>query len=188
VSDIDEWSWAWGSVYAAGVIAQGAALPFTSDHGKRIDLYVGVASTGFGALSLTLLPLQLTVPLRSARGHLQDPDRCAALARAEATLFKVDKDQRLATSWVGHAGNILVNVGIGLILGLGYDRWSSGALSMGVGIAVGEGNAFTQPHHLKDVIERYRSGRFDLMAPRMTWAVVPLASPEMHGAAVRVSW
>jgi hypothetical protein len=188
VSDIDQWSWTWGGVYAAGAVAQAAALPFTSDHGKRIDLYVGVASTSFGALTLTALPLQLTVPLRLARGHFAEADRCAALARAERTLFKVEKDQRLATSWVGHVGNILVNVGIGLILGLGYDRWSSAALSAGVGIAVGEANAFTQPHHLRDVIERYRSGRFDLMAPRMTWAVVPIAGPQMSGAAVRVSW
>jgi hypothetical protein len=188
VSDIDQWSWAWGGVYAAGAAAQAAALPLVDDHGKRIDLYVGVASTSFGALTLTLLPLQLTVPLRLARRHFGDADRCAALARAEATLFSVDKDQRLATSWVGHVGNILVNVGIGLILGLGFDRWPSAALSMGVGIAIGEGNAFTQPHHLRDVIERYRSGRFDLMAPRMTWAVVPIAGPQMSGAAVRVSW
>lgn len=188
VEDIDTWSWSWGGVYAAGVIAQGVGIPFTNDRGKKIDLEVGVAATGFGFLALTVLPLQLTLPLRGARRHWDAAHPCETLARAERTLLSVDKDQRLANGPLAHVGNVAVNVGIALILGLGYGRWSSAALNGGIGVVVGEANALTQPHHLRDVLERYRSGRFDLMSPRLAWSVAPLATRDLTGAALRLTW
>jgi hypothetical protein len=191
VSDIDAWSWGWGSVYVAGTIVQAVALVPTTDHGKRIDLEVGAISTTVGALSLTVLPLQLTLPLRSARSHWGDADKCAVLARAEHTLASVEKDQALANSIVGHIGNVAVNLGIALILGVGYHQWSSAAISGGVGVAIGEANAFTQPHHLHDVLMRYRTGRFDGPdAPPLSvaWSVAPVVSPQMSGLKLAVTW
>ena len=188
IQEIDTWSWSWSGVYAAGVIAQGVAIPFTADRGKRIDLDVGTGATGFGLLALSVLPLQLTLPLRAARRHLDDAPACASLARAERALIRVERDQALANGPLAHIGNVAVNLGLALLLGLGYGRWSSGALNGGVGVLVGEANAFTQPHHLRDVLERYRSGRFDLTSPRVVWAVVPVATRELTGAAVRITW
>ena len=191
VEDIDAWSWTWGSVYSAGAITQGVALTQTVNPGNRTDLTVGVISTAFGASSLTLLPLQLTVPLRSARRHINDPDTCASLARAERTLVSVEKDQALANGILAHIGNVAVNAGIALILGLGYDRWKSAAISGGVGVAIGEANAFTQPHHLREVLERYRSGHLDvppLPESSIAWSIVPVATPQMSGAAIVGAW
>jgi hypothetical protein len=191
IGDIDRWSWAWGAVYGAGVVAQGVALVPTTDHGKRIVLEVGAASTGVGFLSLTVLPLKITLPLRTARRHLNDPDPCAALARAEHILESANKDQLLGTGIVGHLGNILVNVGIGLILGLGYNQWTPAVESMVVGIGVGEANAFTQPHHLADVLARYRSGRLDgpdVPPLSVSWSIRPVATPQMTGAALTLAW
>ncbi len=192
VSDIDLWSWSWGGVYTAGTIAQGVLLSLTQDHGKRIDYEVGVVSTGFGALSLTLLPLQLTLPLRSAARSLHGAggDPCLALARAEQTLRSVDKDQALAVSIVGDIGNVVVNLVFGGILGA-YGRWSTAAISVGVGIPIGEANGFTQPHHLRDVLDRYRAGQLDAHAtpgPALTWAIVPLVAPGTTGAALAMTW
>src|SRR6185437_4162631 len=60
VRDIDTWSWAWGGIYTAAALGQGIALAITTNHATKIDLAVGAISAGFGALSLTLLPLKLT--------------------------------------------------------------------------------------------------------------------------------
>jgi len=188
IGDIDTWSWTWGGIYTAAAVVQGALIPGAPNHGQQVDLVVGTGSAAFGALALTLLPLQLTLPLRSARGHWGDPDRCATLARAERALFRAEKDQALATGILGHVGNVVVNAGLALLLGLGYGRWSSAALNGGIGLAVGETNAFTQPHHLADVVERYRSGRFDLRSPRLSWAVAPVLSTGMAGLELRARW
>ena len=193
VRDIDTWSWTWGGIYTAAAIAQGTVLVVTTDHATKIDLAVGTIAAAFGALSLTLLPLKLTLPMRSAshaadqRGLGEDP--CLALAGAERTLLGVARDQALSTGIVGHIGNVAVNLGIVLILGLGYGHWVSAALSGGIGLAVGETNAFTQPHHLAEVLEHYRSGRLDSTTPKLSsWSVVPVVSPTMSGATVVFAW
>jgi hypothetical protein len=161
IRDVDIWSWTWGSVYVAGSAAQGIVAGVTSDRGLRIDLTVGSIAAGFGALSLFGLPLRVTLPLRDARGAWSDADRCRLLAQAEATLVEASDRERLATSWVPHVGNVLLNAGIALILGLGYGRWQSAAISGGIGVAVGEANVLSQPHHLPGLLERYRAGRLE---------------------------
>ena len=193
VRDIDAWSWTWGGIYTAGTIGQGIALGLTTNHATKIDLTVGTIAAGFGALSLTLLPLKLTLPMRSASDAAKQKrlgeDPCLALASAERTLLRVEKDQALATGIVPHIGNVAVNLGIALILGLGYGHWVAAALSGGIGFAVGETNAFTQPHHLAEVLEQYRSGRLDEATPKLSsCAVVPVVSPSMSGAAVVFVW
>jgi len=192
VRDIDIWSWTWGSIYTAGTIAEATALGLTTNHANRIDLTVGTIATAFGALSLTLLPLKLTLPLRSASDAAKrsrgGEDPCLALADAERSLFRVAKYQAFSTGIVGHIGNVAVNIGIALLLGLGYGHWTSAALSGGIGLAVGEANAFTQPHHLAGVIERYRSGRLDGASPKVSWVVAPVVSPSMSGLTLSVAW
>jgi len=188
IHDVDVWSWTWGSVYTAGTIAQAAALPLTHDRGARTDLTVGVISTAVGAVSLYGLPLQLTLPLRASRRRWDDTDRCAVLARAERTLVSVESDQALANGLLAHLGNVAVNAGIALILGLGYGRWTSAALSGGVGVAVGEANAFTQPHHLRGVLARYRSGQLAEPAGGLAWSLRPVVAGGMSGALLTVAW
>jgi hypothetical protein len=193
VHAIDSWSWTWGGIYAAGTVAQGTALALISDHATKIDLTVGTIAAGFGALSLTLLPLKLTLPMRSASGAAKrkqpGDDPCLALAAAERTLLSVEKDQALATGIVGHIGNVAVNLGLVLLLGLGYGHWVPAALSGGIGLAVGETNAFTQPHHLAEVVAQYRAGQLDSTPAKVSsWSVVPVVSPSMSGAMVGFTW
>ncbi len=192
VRDIDAWSWTWGGIYTTAAIAQGTVLALTTNHATKIDLTVGTIAAGFGALSLTLLPLKLTLPMRSASDAATQKrlggDPCLALASAEQTLVSVAKDQALSTGIVGHIGNVAVNLGIALILGLGYGHWVSAAVSGGIGLAVGETNAFTQPHHLAEVLERYRSGRLDPTTAKVSCSVVPVVSPSMSGATVVFVW
>ena len=193
VHDIDAWSWTWGSIYTAGAIAQGVALSVTSDRGARTDLTVGVISTSVGAASLLGLPLKLTLPLRAARRDWGGPDRCALLANAERTLASVASDQALANGILAHVGNVAVNAGIALILGLGYGRWQSAAISGGAGVAIGEANAFSQPHHLRDVQARYRAGQLggltaEAAGQGTAWWIVPVISRQHAGVALVLAW
>jgi hypothetical protein len=193
VRDIDAWSWTWGGIYTAAAITQGTALALISDHATKTDLAVGTIAAGFGALSLTLFPLKLTLPMRSASGAAKQQrpgeDPCLALADGERTLLRVANNQALSTGIVGHIGNVAVNLGIALVLGLGHGHWVAAALSGGIGLAVGETNAFTQPHHLAEVIAQYRSGRLDPAPPKLSsWSVVPAVSPSMSGATVVFVW
>jgi hypothetical protein len=191
VREVDIWSWTWGSAYAAIAAGQAVAIPLTGTAAARVDLRVGIISAAVGSATLYGLPLKLTLPLRAARAHATDPDRCAALARAERTLDSVASNQALATGVFGHVGNVLVNTGILLILGVGFGQWTPAAISFSVGVSLGEANAFTQPHHLRDVMMQYRLGQLGAAPPRETrvaWAIVPLAAPRMTGAAIAGSW
>jgi hypothetical protein len=170
IRNVDAWSWTWASVYAAAAVTQGAIIPF-ANQGVRTDLAVGTVSAGIGSLTLFALPLEITLPLRSARRAGQDIDPCQRLARTEAALATGAGHEALGSGPLPHVGNVLANLAIALILGLGYDRWKSAAISAGVGTVVGEANAFTQPHRLPGVLERYRAGTLASSSAPIQWSV-----------------
>jgi hypothetical protein len=161
IHDVDLWSWTWGSIYVAAGGGQLAASLLVRDRGTHIDLRVGAISAGIGALALYGLPLQVTLPLRDARHDWGEADRCRVLLEAEATLATVASRQRVGSGWAPHIGNVLFNVGLALVLGWGYRRWTSAAWSAGIGAVIGETNILTEPHRLPGVLDRYRSGHLD---------------------------
>ncbi len=191
VYDTNLWSWTLGSAYTVGAVTQAAMIPVFPGHSTNVDLSVGAVSMGAGALLLWGLPLQITLPLRASRRHWNEGDRCAALARAEQTLRSVQKDQAQATGITPHIISIAANIGIALILGVGYDHWKTGLISGIIGIGLGEGNALTQPSNLGDVLARYRSGQLDRTAvapPKLAWGIAPSVGPQMGGATFALSW
>jgi hypothetical protein len=154
----------------------------------RTDLTVGAISAGVGSLTLYGLPLQITVPLRSVRAEWEDSDRCALLLRAEEALATGARHEGLSNGVLPHIGNLLANAGIALILGLGYGRWKSAAISAGIGVAVGEANAFTQPHRLARALLTYRSGQLGVESALATWTIAPMTVDGAWGAAVVVAF
>jgi hypothetical protein len=191
VRETDEWSWTLGTVFTAAGVAQAAVLPiYKHDRATSIDLTVGAIGFGIGAVSLWFVPLQITVPLNRARRHLNDPDRCAALANAERTLVAVAKEEARETGITPHIANVLVNTAAILILGLGYGHGQQATFGGGIGFALGEANAFSQPHNLRRVLLQYRSGELDQAspAPKLAWSIVPMTTPQTAGAGVALSW
>ena len=65
-------------------------------------------------------------------------DGCAAELRANQLRAAAVDDEAFATGPVMHLANAVLNLAAGLVLGLGYDRWASGAITAASGIAVGE--------------------------------------------------
>ena len=188
IRNVDAWSWTWGSIYAAAAVTQAAVIPAVSDHGVRTDLAVGAVSAGVGSLSLYLLPLQITLPLRSARRQWTDPDRCRVLASAEETLATGARHEAFSNGVVPHIGNVLANTGIALILGLGYGRWKSAAISGGIGLAVGETNAFTQPHRLPTALQKYQAGQLEHGPAVVAWSVALRRVDGGWGAAIALTF
>jgi hypothetical protein len=187
----DTWSWTLGTLFGGIAVAQaGAIAAFPNDRDTRIDLSVGSVGLAVDALSLYVLPLQLTVPLRSMQHHWNDPNRCEVIARAERTLVSVQKDQAFATGITPHIVNILANAGIAIGLTAGFGHYKTGPITGLIGAGIGEGNAFTQPSNLKGVLAHYRAGELDGATPPTTvgWGVAPVVGPQMTGASFALTW
>jgi hypothetical protein len=64
-----------------------------------------------------------------------------------------------------HAANAALNVGVGLVLGLGFHRWQSAAVSAGAGILIGELQIWTMPDRLEGSSLRRPSASPPIVVP-----------------------
>ncbi len=175
------WQLGWSIGYGTLAAGQLAAIPFTQDPGSRADWAVGAGSAAVGFGLVLLFPPEV----RSDEPRLASlpADGCAALAEAERLLAKDAANEAQLTGWLVHAGNVVLNAGFGLILGLGYQRWGPAALTFATGAALGEATIFTQPTRLAEDLERYRQG--DLASGEAAAVrVVPVLAPGGFGLAV----
>ncbi len=150
------WLIGWAIGHGALVAGSLALIPL-DDRSARPDHIVGASAAGVGLLTTQL---GRHGALR-ARRELAEPPRatpCAELARVEETFLGLAEGDRMRTAWYMHAVNVTFNVGMGLILGLGYDRWGPAAVQMAAGSAVGEALILTRPTSSIGALERYRAG------------------------------
>lgn len=119
----------------------------TSDAGTRKDMAVGAAASSLAVIPLGILPFPAKTAARDlARfpGH-STMDRRRKLLIAERLLKSAADDEKLRRSWVNHATSIGVSIGVGVLLGVGYDRPLSGFLNALGGIALSEIQIWTTP-------------------------------------------
>ena len=125
------WGLGWAAANGGLLLAQVGAMPFV-DHDMQIDLAFGAGTAAVGVASTLASPVT----------WLRVPDDCDQI---EQVLARAAADEAFGRSFWLHAGNVLVNGGAALALGLGWDRWRSAALNGSVGILIGEIMIFTQP-------------------------------------------
>lgn len=170
------WTLAWGGAYGAGVVVQ-LSLMALLPRDEQPDMYWGAASTGVG-LAFTLLGKPEVLeggPLFARRASAATPeDTCAIIAEGERMLEAGAQNEESSFAWYLHVGNVLFNVGIGLVLGLGYGHWQGAIINAIAGSAIGEANILTSPSHLIPGWKRYRQG--DAPSP-VSFHVVPTAGP-----------
>lgn len=182
----DLWWKGWTSVFAGGVVFQGARAGFEGDEGQRADLIVSAAKAGIGlARSLWSPP-----PARRGASELASistatPEGCAErLARAEAILRRnAEKTAFERRSWIPHAANLGLNLAGALIVAEGFDEqdgWVSGA----IGFAVGEGRIWSYPWQAENALADYER-RFP--ASGVPHAPAPSWHFESWGAGARVT-
>ncbi len=150
------WQLWWSVGYGALTAGQLAAIPLTEDPGARADWAVGAASAAIGLGLVLLFPPD--VGSSEARLASLPPDGCPALAEAERLLESAAASEAAQTGWLVHAGNLVLNAGLGLVLGLGWQRWESAAWTFAIGAGLGEATILTQPTALPEDLARYRAG------------------------------
>jgi hypothetical protein len=181
------WGWAGAGVASAtvnGIVAAGG------DYGTRVD-QIGAASGGLMLAVTTLIfPLAVTSDA-SAVGTAVDSsanrasaDPCAVVAYSERYLAHAAEDEASRKRLVGHALPIGGAIAGGLVLGLGYGHWTSGALNAGIGIVVTELKMLTQPTGAVRALDRYRTGVLGKDGPAVGWQLVPMATPQGGGLAL----
>ena len=191
------WMLGWGATYGVLTAAQLALLPVFPRQepnddpilralgsplvGKptqpQADMYWGAVSTAIGVAFTLLDPPEVLEagPLFAQRVRAATPDQtCTLIAEGERLLAAGAEHEQSATAWYLHVGNVLLNAGVGLVLGLGYNRWTPGLINLGVGVLVGEATLFTAPTHLVSGWKKYRQGE---APPAVTFHLVPAAGP-----------
>jgi hypothetical protein len=148
------WTWGWGIGYGALTAGQGVPAFVVHDHGLRADLAVGAVTSGIGLASVVLMPPEVLADAQLLSARLQADgeggNACDELALAERLLASAADDQRFGSGPVMHLLNAGLNVAAGLVLGLGFGRWSSGAVTAASGLLVGEVQILTLPTALID--------------------------------------
>lgn len=162
------WTWGWGIGIGGATIANLAPIPFVAKE-DRVDWYTGAATTIVGIVPLLIAPLDVVGDSRALRekiaarppppaGGGDRPDVCPLLADAEARLIRDAKNQADGQRWWLHVGNVALNFGVGLFLGLGFHHWGAGAFNAVGGSLIGEAIILTQPTATIDDLETYRRG------------------------------
>jgi hypothetical protein len=168
------WTWGWGIGIGGATIVNLAFIPFVSKE-DRIDWYVGAGTTVIGIVPLLIAPLDVVADSRELRAKIEErppptaggerPDVCPLLADAEARLIRDAKNQADGQRWWLHVGNVALNTGVGLFLGLGYHHWGAGVWNAVGGSAIGEAIILTQPTATIDDLETYRRGTIEYAVP-----------------------
>ena len=176
------WTAVWGGRYAALTLVQLALLGVVPREAQP-DWYWGALSSAVGVAFSVLGPLEVmdagpvfAKRAAAATGEGSDEQKtCELLVEGERMLREGADAQNFSRAWFIHVGNVLFNVGIGLVLGLGYGRWTSAAINALSGAAIGELTIFTSPNQLISGWDEYRSGP-KAKSP-VTIHVVPTAGP-----------
>lgn len=179
------WTLGWGATYGVMTVAQLAVMPLFPkvelENGKptqpQSDWYWGAVSTAVGVAFTLLDPPEVLEagPIFAQRARAVTPEgTCALIAEGERLLEAGAEHEQGGVQWYIHAANVLFNVGLGLVLGLGYERWTSGVVNTLTGAAIGEATIFTSPTQLVSGWKKYRLGE---APPAVTFQVVPNAGP-----------
>jgi len=165
-SHAQTWSRVWMGGLAAATVGQLVAVPFVDDD-DRVDFYVGSASSLVGVAALLAAPLRVVEDSsRFERLAAHGDEPCLIAARGERMLERSASDEQAGVSALKHVGNVAFNLGIGLILGLGFGHWESAAINVGAGVVIGETLLLTQPTGLTEALARYRAGDFAALSER----------------------
>jgi hypothetical protein len=160
-------------------------LPAMHTDDDRIPTYIGAASSAVGELTTFVLPLSVMSDVPALEARLAQPrdtrSECARLADAEQVLIEAAASEAGGQRWYIHGANVAFNVGVGLVLGLGFDLWPAAALNGIGGAAVGELQILTQPTDAVDALERYRAGQLGPAKPGVTWTITPMVHPNFAG-------
>lgn len=129
------------------------------DDAKRAGLHVGAVKAAVASVGRAVLPLRVARPRLTG-------DPCADLDAAERALRATAAAERRGF-YLNHAATVAFGVAGLLVLGLHYDTWEEGWMSVALGTPVGLLSTYTMP---RASWRADRDGAFEA-APAMTLGV-----------------
>ena len=186
------WQYGWSSGYAVGMVA-GAVRAGTENkknnkkkHEVRTNAIVTASKALIGTTRLLLTPHPGRLgaqPMRDVVGTNHDA-KLQRLAAGEAQLEEVAERAEKRHRWQRHAGNVALNlIGGGFIFGFGDD--TDAAISIGVGLAVGELMIWTSPKRAEADLQSYRQQFASTpQDPPWTVSLVPMTG----GAGIKIDF
>lgn len=172
-----DWRHGWAATYGVLTIAQIIPVPLIIPQ-DQVEWWVGAATGAVGVAYTLIVPLEVIAAGPGYAARATNPENpCALIAEGEGLLARSAAHERSHTRWYVHAANVVVNVGIGLILGLGYGHWVAGAINFAVGVAVGEVTIFTAPTRLISAWAQYQRGDIWPKPAPVSFRVFPMVNP-----------
>jgi hypothetical protein len=162
------WSWTWGTIDGALAVGQGIAAARTASAADRAVLLAGAATSAAGVAQIVLLPVAVPPPRPAPSA-----DPCTIVLDLERALERGAENQAIGSGALAHLGNVLINAALGAAA-LAAAGPRAGALTFGIGTALGEAQIRTQPTPLVRDLARYRAGELGATpAPSPPVAVRP---------------
>jgi hypothetical protein len=187
------WTWTWAGIYSTLTVGN-LALLGGADRDGQIDDGVGAGAAAVGVLTLALAPQEIVADQyrleRRLRRAPPGTDVCALLADAERWFIRDAKSAAFGKGVLVHAGNFLFNIGVGFLLGFGFNHWDQAAIQGLVGIVVGEVQIISQPAQIVSDLRRYRAANLGLPPAwrPIAWGVAPMVGQNRAGLVVGLSF
>jgi hypothetical protein len=173
------WALGWGLGLGSLTVGQLAILPAVPKS-DRPDFYLGAVASGVGALMRAVFLPRVIGHHRRLRRAPPRVD-CATLAEQEAELHQDARWENNGQGLLMHALNLGFNAGIGLTLGLAFDRPVAGNRLAAIGAVSGELMILSQPRTMIEAAEDYR--RLEAV-PSARWLSAPLVLAGGGGVSV----
>jgi hypothetical protein len=179
------WQYGWSSGYTLGIGIGTAQAVTTNKNDTMVNGIVTASKAVIGTARLLLAPH----PGRLGAGPMREivgDDRASKLRRltvGELQLSRAAERAEDRLRWQRHTGNVLLNaVGGAFIFGFGDPV--DAAISIAVGIAVGELMIFTSPKAAESELQSYRERFAGAPPPKWRVSLAPMA----NGAAIRIQF
>lgn len=180
------WQYGWSSGYAVGMVGGAVQAGLTSKNDTRVNAIVTASKALLGTTRLLLTPHPGRLgaqPMRDVVGTNHDA-KLQRLAAGEAQLEEVAERAEKRHRWQRHAGSVALNlIGGGFIFGFGDD--TDAAVSIGVGLVVGELMIWTSPKRAEADLRSYRQQFASTpQDPPWTVSLVPMTG----GAGIKIDF
>ena len=156
------------------VVGQGAVVVVSDNPGLRADAMVGAVKSALGLGAVLLTPFRPgSAASELARLPARTPaERRAKLAAAERWLKDAADDEALVTGWTARVAASVVNLAGTYYLWIEEERFGSGWLALGTGMAVSEVQIRTAPTGALDATRRPQRA-----AERTPWTLAVSPGP-----------
>jgi hypothetical protein len=149
------WAVGWGVSLGVLTVGQLSIAP-TVPAAERPEWWVGAGASAVGALTRAVFVPRV---LRERRRLRRDPTRgCARVHALEGALARSAAWELTGRSLLMHGLSLGFNAGVGLVLGLAFDRPIAANRLASLGAVVGEVMIITQPRWMTRSLEAYGSG------------------------------